>query len=189
MSDNLLNQFDEDASNSIPTEEALNRISVLINRHIELEQEIADLNEIIASKQVLLNKISMEEIPDMFNALGLQELKLSNGGKIKIIKVYSGSISEENKFAALSWLREHNFGDLIKHEIKAQLGKGEDEKAEQLCEQLLELGINYTDTESVHAITLKAFIKEQVENMAELPSDDLPEGQDDKFPMKLFNVY
>ena len=73
-------------------------------------------------------------------------------------------------------MREHNYGDLIKREIKTNFGKGEDERANEVVKKLTELGIQVTDKASVHHSTLNGFAREQFEAGKPLPTE-------------IFNVY
>jgi hypothetical protein len=84
---------------------------------------------------------------------------------------YYASIPAEKSGQAFAWLREHGYGAIIKNVISAEFGKGEDEKALEAATVLAEAGFKPSQKESVHPMTLKAFVKEQMEKGNEVPAD------------------
>lgn len=183
MAKSLVDTMAQDMAERVPSKLELNSIAKLINKQLTLEQEIKLLQAEMDEKKARLNKLSTEDIPNAFTEVGISELRLSDGSKVIIKPFYSASITDETRTEAFTWLRANNFGDIIKHNIIVPLGKGEDKKAEKLKTQLDKLNFQYQDTESVHSQTLKAFVREQVEAIAETPADK------EAFPMKLFNVF
>ena len=179
----MANMMEQDSMERVPSAKELSDLAKIIDQFQTLENDIAELSTKIGEKKALYDKMSTETIPNKLFDLGLSEIKTVNGDKITIKKFYSASINNENKELALSWLRTNNLGDVIKHELKVQLGRGEDSKAEKLKAQLAKLKMNYIDVEGVHPQTLKALVKEQVEAMGETADGEKV------FPMKLFNAY
>ena len=164
---------------SIPSTENVTDLTELINKQLELEHEIIRLDDELKQRQYDLKMLSEETIPNVFLTLGISELSLDDGSKVKVTPYYAASIKEENQVVAFEWLRDNDHDDLIKHEIKVGFGKGEDEEAAELKKTLAELNVNYTDKEFVHPMTLKAFVKEQVENVETAA----------EFPRETFSVY
>jgi hypothetical protein len=177
--------FEDDAS-QIPEKGELESIVALVERQRQLETETLDLQTKLDEKVQQLRDIAEKKLPDLMIQLGVSSFKLTDGSSLVIKKFYQASISEEKRLEAFGWLRDHNHDDLIKHEIKAIFGKGEDKVSRKLVETLIAKKINFTDKESVHPSTLKAFVKEQVESQAErLANDETAEP----FPMETFSVY
>jgi hypothetical protein len=179
----IANLMEQDSVERVPSTKELGDLMVLVNKFQSLEKEIEDISTRLDEKKANYNKLSTETIPNKLLELGLSEVKTINGDKITIQEFYSAKIDDENKELALHWLRENNLGDVIKHELKVQLGRGEDAKAEKLKVQLTKLKMNYIDVEGVHPQTLKAVVKEQVKAMGETKDGEKV------FPMKLFNVF
>lgn len=179
----IANLMEQDSVERVPSTKELGDLMVLVNKFQSLEKEIEDISTRLDEKKANYNKLSTETIPNKLLELGLSEVKTINGDKITIQEFYSANINDENKELALHWLRENNLGDVIKHELKVQLGRGEDAKAEKLKVQLAKLKMNYIDVEGVHPQTLKAVVKEQVKAMGETKDGEKV------FPMKLFNVF
>tara|TARA_R100000234_G_scaffold46829_1_gene27995 strand:- start:17050 stop:17583 length:534 start_codon:yes stop_codon:yes gene_type:complete len=116
-------------------------------------------------------KLVEEDLPLKLAEFGMSEIKMDDGSKIVIKNVYRGHISKDNQQAAFNWLRENNFDDIIKNEVKVVFGKGEDDEASKFKSRLTEDGVGYNDREYVHHSTLSGFIREQTEKGKALPQD------------------
>ena len=178
----LNDQMAEDSVRT-PGEQELSKLGQLINRQLQLETEIEAKSLELSDLSLSLKRVCEEEIPAMFNSLGIQEFKLQDGSKVTVKPYYAASISEENQVDAFKWLRDNGLDDVIKHNIAVAFGRGEDEQANELKKVLAEHNVNYVEKSGVHPQTLKALVKEQIEIM----SERLEEGK--QFPMKLFNVF
>lgn len=152
------------------TDSELGQIAELCKRQLQLESELAELARQSAIKQEELNALSITRIPESMSAIGLECFTLKTGEKVELKSFYSGKISDENKPMAFSWLRDNGHDSIIKNEIIVPLGKGMDEMAEKIEARLITLQVKYDKKESVHAQTLKAFIREQMESGNEFPS-------------------
>jgi len=122
------------------------------------------------AKQTLY-KLRDDILPTALQELGLTGLSLADGSKVTVKAVYGGHISEANKEPAHQWLRDNGFGDIIKNTVSCQFGKGEDEQAAQFYEELNRQGLVVNQKTEVHASTLKAWVRERVENEGDFPMD------------------
>jgi len=59
----------------------------------------------------------------------------------------------------------------VKNAITTSFGREEDEKANRLANQLADMGYAVSKKVWVEPMTLKAFVKEQIERGEELPQD------------------
>ena len=107
-------------------------------------------------------KLENESIPTLLDEIGMKAVTLSSGSKVEIQEVYKAHISEANKPEAFMWLRDNGFDDIIKNDIVCSFGRGEEDNASELYQRL---------RTEVHASTLKAFVKEQIQKGADLPQD------------------
>jgi hypothetical protein len=180
---NLADEIAEDLELNPPSEDGLDRLGKLIKSQLALEADILKIMGVLVERQAELKKISEETIPNLFMELHLSEFKLDDGSKVVVKPYYSASISEENKVEAFAWLRSHNLADLIKHEVKVIFGKGEDAECDKLQQELKRLNVNYTDKETVHPQTLKAFVKERMEKMGDQTDPS------ERLPIETFGVY
>jgi hypothetical protein len=80
-------------------------------------------------------------------------------------------ITEENRDGAHTWLRDNNFGGIIKTVVAQQYGAGEVEEATKNAAAIFKLtGREASVHESVHAGTLKSFLKEQRKKGTKIPT-------------------
>lgn len=172
MTNDLQNLFEEDANREVSSEDLrLGELGRLVNLQIDLTKEMEELSEELASVQKRLKDVSEQAIPDLMQQLGgIQKIKV-NGWVIEVKKWYSGSISEVNRPSAFKWLAEHKHDALIKNDVMARFGKGEDSKAEDLVKTIRNLGYEVEQKKYVHPQTLKAFIREQMEKGVDFPQD------------------
>lgn len=140
------------------------------------EKEIADLEEKLRTAKDELRQKSEQELPLMLTEMGLSSFKLADGSQVDIKPLYSASIPVANRQEAYTWLRDNGFGDMVKNNVSVSFGMGEDEQANEFKSKVEGLGLTPVQQESVHASTLKAWVKEQTE-----------EGN--PFPMELFGAY
>tara|TARA_Y100001963_G_scaffold148369_1_gene226172 strand:- start:93 stop:644 length:552 start_codon:yes stop_codon:yes gene_type:complete len=165
----LVKQMQEDAS-SVP-EDNMGKIGAVATDIAETENEIANLKEQLKKKEDYRTKLSEEVLPSLFSEVGLSELKLSDGRKIKVSEYYRAAIKVENREAAYAWLRNNGFGDLVKNQVTCSFGRNEDEKASSLISDLSEKGLEPAQREWVESSTLRAFVREQYEAGREIPMD------------------
>lgn len=159
-----------DVARAVPADNKLTQVGELAQRQVSLEAEVADLELILKNRKEDLRTVSEELLPEaLLEAGGLTEIRLASGEKISVRPYYSGSISQKNRPAAHGWLRDNGHGDLIKHEIKAAFGKGEEEAAARAASALRDLGVEFSDDDKVHPQTLRAFIREQTEAGVQIP--------------------
>lgn len=154
------------------TEDSLKTVSLLAQEQLRLEGEIETLTKKLSTLKEEHRVISETKLPDTLAEYGLSEVRLKDGKKIVVKEIVSAEIKKDNEEKAFAWLRENGFGDLIKRVISTSFGKGEDKVADALSQQLAKKGLNVADKASVHAQTLKAFVREQIEaGNAALPKD------------------
>ena len=74
------------------------------------------------------------------------------------------SIPVERREEVYAWLRENNLDDIIKNDVIVSFGKGEDNVAGHVVGMLEEQGFHPEQKTHIHPATLKAFVKERIEN-------------------------
>lgn len=144
----------------------------------KLAQEMIDVESLIEEKESELKElkerlrmIKETDLPVLMESADLAEITLTDGRKIVIEVNYHSSITEENRAAAYRWLRETGRGGIIKRTVTMQFPKGKDENASKYAEWLRKKYPDYdiTDAETIHSQTLKAFVREMMEEGEELP--------------------
>lgn len=145
------------------SDESLSRASTMANEIVELQLAIDDLNNQIEIKGQRLLHLSNKALPELMKEIGMPYFELTDGSSVGIKTVYTGHIKDENRTAALQWLRTNGFGEMVKNEFKLAFGMSEDKKALALAKRLEKAGYSYEQKTGVHPSTLNAFIREQTE--------------------------
>ena len=169
MNNNLLQQMEEDASTI--SENSLGKIGAVATDIADTQEEISKLKEQLKTKEDYERKLSREVLPSLFSEVGLSELKLADGRKIKVSEYYTATPLKENRGKVFQWLRDNGFGDLVKNQVTCSFGRNEEEKASGLLSHLSDKGYQSTQREWVEPSTLRAFVREQYEAGKELPMD------------------
>ena len=168
--------FEEDAGALVVKNEDLSSVGALAKRAKELEKEIEDMNLVLKERQDQYRKLLEETIPAMLAELGMKSFKMSDGSLIDVKPFYSASIREENRAKAYEWLRDNGFDDIIKNTVSVRFGRGEDGLCDTLLNQLRGQNYPVEQAQKIEPMTLKAWVREQVERGSE-------------FPTELFGVY
>ena len=137
----------------------------------ELQSQLKEKEEAIS---IIKNKVrDMEEriIPEMMQEAGVSKIQLKDGTVVEVKPFYAAKIPESRVEEAFSWLRGKGFEDLIKNTVTASFGRCQDNQVSELIGVCEKFGFNYNKKEKVEPMTLKAFVREQVEGGKELPFD------------------
>lgn len=165
----------------------LGRISRLVDIQAAMERE-PDINNVrnlyhyiktvgLSNKDVeealkLLGKdlfrVKQQQIPELMDEYGLESITTKSGDTIKVEKGLSLSVRDHDKLHA--YLREHNYGDLIKNVITIPIKK--ESLRKEVTDFLQANNTPYEQKEAVHHSTLKAHIKRGLET-GQVPGDDI----------------
>jgi len=172
----LLSQMASDSGNAPDQidglkDEALDAISSLAQGAANLEQEIATTEEALKEKKAALHKITDEQLPEALEEMNLQKFTLKDGSEISVKPIYAASIPKDRRDEAFAWLRDHQFGDLVKNNVSVTFGRGEDEVAKDFVGLCSRQGFVPNQLEKVEPMTLKAWLREQVEAGHPIPLD------------------
>ena len=139
------------------------------------EEHVKELEEKLKAEKKSLLKMTDEDLPTMLAEIGLTAMKLDDGSEVTVKPTYGASILVDNKPKAFDWLREHGYDDIIKNTITCSFGRGEDDQAAAFKAVAEKEGYVPEQKTDIHAQTLRAFVRERVEN-------------GDEFPMELFGA-
>jgi hypothetical protein len=140
----------------------LTELAQLAQKQVDLQAQLDDLETHVTHVKGLLREVQEEQIPALMLSIGMASFKLSDGSAITVKDEIYASIPKEKYNVALDWLREHDFDAIIKTQVTTDFGKGEDQEAQRVVEALRDLGVPAQVKSAVHPMTLKAFIKEQL---------------------------
>ena len=150
-------------------DDQLDSISKLANEAASLERKIADTEQLLKDHKQSLHKITDEQLPEALETMGLQKFTLKDGAEIAVKPIYAASIPKDRKEEAFQWLRDHEFGDLVKNNVTVTFGRGEDTIAKDFVNMCGAQGFTPSQLEKVEPMTLKAWLRERVEAGAAVP--------------------
>lgn len=153
------------------TDDQLASVAAYANEAVGIEQKLALLAQIQESLQKRYRHVVEKLLPEQMHTAGIFDFTAADGSKVQLKDEFFANISKERQHDAHAWLRENGHDDLIKNTITVPLTRGQDNTAKSLISQLEQMGLNYTQAESVHASTLKSFVKEQITKGKPLPHD------------------
>jgi hypothetical protein len=109
------------------------------------------------------HRLSMEAIPAFMDEMDVSRLDVGEV-TVSLKPFVSASIPADRKQEAYEWLRDHGLDDIIKNDVVLSFGRGEDDTANKVMLDLENKGFHPESKTHIHAMTLKAFVKERVEN-------------------------
>ena len=182
MSEDLWNVFEDDfekeiASNLEKTDGGILKTVAELARAIAAkEAQVADLDRQLKDAKKELLKLTDEDLPASMAEMGLASFTLDDGSQIDVKPTYGASILVDNRPKAYEWLRDNGYDDIIKNNVSVSFGRGEDDLANAFKAVAEKEGYVPQQDTSIHAGTLKAFVRERIE-------------AGDEFPMELFGAY
>ncbi len=168
--------FENDQTKMLGKTENIQSLADQVDKLNELQKRIELQEDNLKNSKKQFEYLSAEVIPTMMAEMGLSHLKLMDGSSVDVKPNYSASITIANKDAAFQWLRDNGLGDIIKNEISVSFGRNEDNKAADYAALAEDRGFQPTQKLKVEPMTLKALVRERIEN-----------GKD--MPVELFNVF
>ena len=161
----------EKMSNLDVSQDNVKSITDKCNNLNTLRKTIEDEEKKISNLKLKARDLEERIIPEMMQEAGVSLLKLSDGSTVEVKPFYAAKIPESRVDEAFSWLRNRGYEDLIKNTITASFGRGQDNQVSELVKVCEDNGFAYNKKEKVEPMTLKAFVREQVEGGKELPFD------------------
>ena len=163
--------FEEDQTKMLGNTENIQSLADQVEKLNNLDQQVSLLEKDLKQKKKDFEYLSGEVIPTMMAEMGLSQLKLMDGSSVDVKPNYSANITIANRDAAFNWLRTNGLGDIIKNEISVSFGRNEDNKAADYAALASERGYQPTQKLKVEPMTLKALVRERIENGKEMPTE------------------
>lgn len=158
-----------------PGSTELSQIASYVEQVQALQASVILWQEKIAQAGDDIKTLLEKTIPDAMTEVGMADIGLADGTRVKVEPFHRGAITEKTKPAAHKWLEDNGFGGLIKHDFGVSFGR-EEEGVAGLRAYVREMGLTYKEKETVHPQTLGAFIRDQASKGNPVPSD-------------IFNIY
>jgi len=146
-------------------------IATACNKLLDVQKEVSELEDKLKKKKEEELKLSEQDIPNLMQKAGAASIKLTDGTAVEIKPYYGARIPASRTEEAFDWLRENNFADLIKNNVTLTFGRNEDNVAKSIVDDLRNKGHNVKQAEKVEPMTLKAFVREQIEKGKDVPAD------------------
>ena len=158
-----------------PTEEELSNISTWAEKALELTAEIAEVEAYLAQLEKKLARIEEVELPEALMTANMLEFTMLNGGKISIKDVLQGGLSKEPDVReyTMQWVIDNDGEDIIKDHFEIDYVKGDYDSAIALRKILNENKIHFDEFESIHGMTLQAFLREKLREEVMPPFDKM----------------
>jgi len=167
----LINEMEKDQTEVLDRTENIKSLADQVKKLRDLEDQVKAEEQALKDKEKEVERISGEVIPTLLSEMGLSSLKLADGSAVDVKPYYGANISEKNREAAYNWLRSNGLGDIIKNEITVSFGRDEDDKAAQYANLAKGQGYQPTQKLKVEPMTLKALVRERIENGKDMPTD------------------
>ena len=164
--------MDLEAESTITVDTAMTiDIAKSCNKLLETQKELNTLDDKIKTLKETESTLSEQTIPDLMHRAGIASIKLDDGTKVEVKPFYSAKIPISRTEEAFTWLRDNGHGDLIKNNVLLSFARSQDNEAKSLVAELRSKGHNVKQTEKVEPMTLKAFVKEQIQEGKNVPSE------------------
>ena len=167
----LVEQMEKDQTEVIDKTSNIKSLADEVKKLRAMEDLIKTMEESLKNKKKDLERVSGEIIPTLLSEMGLSSLKLADGSAVDVKPYYAANISAINRDAAYGWLRSNGLGDIIKNEITVSFGRNEDNKAAEYANLAKGQGFQPTQKLKVEPMTLKAMVRERIENNKDMPMD------------------
>jgi len=163
----------EKTKTNVPSNAALSEVSDLVAQLIAVEDEVAIAENELSAKKEQLRLLSEERVPVAMDELGLEKVTLTSGEQVAVKRQLRASIPKARLAEGLAWLRGNGHDDIIKNQVIAEFGRGEDARATELLENLRRGEYVATAKMTVNHQTLGATVRELTEEGVEVPHDIL----------------
>jgi hypothetical protein len=153
---------------SAPSNEGLAQLRELGEEYVRKVRELEKLSEAASVLSQAIFDLESRRLPDAMAQLGIDSLGLPEvGADLEAKNYYKAAIPadwpDEQRQEAFQYLRSLGAGGLIRTEVLAAFGVGQDEEAIRVAELLHEQGISTETKQNVPWATLTSFVRERVE--------------------------
>jgi hypothetical protein len=149
--------------------EQLGRLGELANKQVDLEQAVVTAEEHVKKIKKDLAVVAERDIPELMTEIGLQSVKTEDGHEISIKDIMNASISKDRKPKVIKWLMANDLESLISVDVIASFSKGDTTEANDLLSMLVDEGYQANSDEKINTSSVKAAVKELIEQGAEIP--------------------
>lgn len=167
MNDIFDDMFDDIADDAAVLETLDNAdmktLSSAVRRLRQIEMDLESAEQHLKYLKGQKHNVSSEVIPQLMDQMGVERVDV-DGLTCTKKQVVHASIPQDRKQEAFEWLREQGCDDIIKNDVTVSFGRGKDNEVGHILGLLRKMGHDPEQKTQVHPMTLKAFVRERVEN-------------------------
>lgn len=149
--------------------DALARITAAVTEMQNAEREAARLAALLEEQTRRVRTLREATLPALLDEAGVKELTLQDDFRLERTEEVFASIARQNEAAATKWLVANNYGSIIKSAFSIPFDKGDVKQMRTVAQLLKKARIAFEIRTGVHAQTLKAFVREQLQAGKQLP--------------------
>lgn len=157
-------ELDYSGEQPVQEENGLVALDRLIRERDYLRAKMLEAEQAYKDAKAKYEEVAEKDLPDYLKALGVKQVRMTDGRIISLKTTVTASLPKkeaERLEAGIDWLEREGQDAIIKRNVTAVLGKGEDYLARRLAEVMREAGAQVVQQErSVHHSTLSALVRE-----------------------------
>jgi len=177
---NLLDQMAAAAADeTVQSNVALTEVANLATRQMEQIARVERIEQQLKDEKAVLRQMETVDLPEAMKACGLKTFTTVDDLVIEVKADVQCGIPAPRRQEAYEWLVKNGFEGLLKSSIELTFDRDHLKDAQKIAAELTKKGFTPEFIQSVHAQTLKAFVKER---MADTESKV-------KLPLDLFGVF
>lgn len=143
----------------------------LAQEQFELQCKVEKLEQDLEAAKGELKAYAERLLPDAMELAGMENYTTTAGVKVKVKEKIRGSLPKENQPKGMDWLEEKGYGGLIETQLVVPYSRGKLKEAKALEKELLGRQIIAAIERGVHHARLDGFIREQLAQGKEVPTD------------------
>ncbi len=147
----------------------MQRITDTTNRLLAVRQRINSAEANLAGLKKEEDTLAHSVLPSLLDEAHVKDMTLDNNLRLIRKEDVYASIAKDRLVAAANWLQSHGYGAIVKSLIAVQFEKGDTKLAIETRKALSTAGISYQESFSIHPQTLRAFVREAIEQGRPLP--------------------
>lgn len=162
-------QYEADAHEAVSDTNILARITKTAKLLRDCQEDVKLAEAALKAAQDRVRILEELDLPALMDEAGQNLLQTTDGYQLERGETLRASIPPANLLEAIQWLRANNQDAIVKRDVTVKFGKGEDQKAAETVDSLLEAGLTPTDKQFVHPMTLASTIREMLEQGVDVP--------------------
>lgn len=150
----------------------LAEVKGVVDRWLTLQAELSQAELLVKRLEASIKDIEEGLLPSMFEEAKMSKASLEDGTALTMDEEIYTSVPKDTKMQAIDWLIKHGGSGIVKTEVKQLFGTEQLDVAMKEYNRIAgRKGANVTIDQSVHASTLRSFIKERIKAGVKFPAN------------------